>query len=243
VAAYQGIEFDYQEFLLGIRHIRDLASPYLTNESLLILSQYEVDVRSFKKWTKQGVIGISESTPIRTQLSRGAYRRGSQNEGTAVYGTLSCVWDVFNPRQNSNTFRLVGIASTCICIYVDGQQNPVARWQMETGDANSPGCHFHASLKQVAAAEVFPEWLEVPRLPGVLPTPMDCLEFLIGELFQDDWERTVAKPGESRNGWAQNQERRMHPLFKWQMEQVKKASSTPWMQLKRAKPGLDVFSS
>ncbi|TWT34989.1 hypothetical protein KOR42_53390 [Thalassoglobus neptunius] len=117
----------------------------------------------------------------------------------------------------------------------------IAQWQIEAGDASSPGCHFHSAVNQYGDDGLFPEWLKVPRLPSVLLTPMDGLEFLLGELFQLRWPQAVSEESEDRNSWAKSQRERLCNLLSWKLDIVRQSETTPWMALKKAKPELDVL--
>jgi hypothetical protein len=118
----------------------------------------------------------------------------------------------------------------------------VAHWQLEAGDAASPGCHFHASVNQGTEAGLFPKWLKIPRLPGILLSPLDGLEYLLGELFQSVWEQRISEESDERNGWANGQSVRLQKILTWQLKEVKRKSlGTPWISLKKAKPPVDVF--
>ncbi|HET6880086.1 MAG TPA: hypothetical protein VFI31_08015, partial [Pirellulales bacterium] len=135
------------------------------------------------------------------------------------------------------------LATTLIDVYRNDDVR-VARWQFEVGDHDSPGCHFHASANQQEhGAGLFPTWLKIPRLPGLLFSPMDGLDFLLGELFQSEWEKAVGEDSQHRNGWAQSQRQRLDKLLSWQLKQVRANKvGTPWMSLKRAKPTAEIFS-
>jgi hypothetical protein len=121
--------------------------------------------------------------------------------------------------------------------------NVVGHWQLESGDAQSPGCHFHCSVNQGSENGLFPKWLKIPRLPGLLLSPMDGLEFLLGELFQSQWEKHVSEESDARNGWANSQSIRLKRVLEWQQNEIKlKRFGTPWVSLKKAKPPIDVLT-
>lgn len=154
-------------------------------------------------------------------------------------------WGLKNPdrgRSRQNEFVLTGEVTTGIQIYDADSGELVARWQIEAGDATSPGCHFHAATNQYGKDGLFPEWLKIPRLPSLLLTPMDGLEFLLGELFQLRWLERVSKESEIRNSWARSQGHRLTRMMEWTLSCVKNPDTTPWMDLKKAKPSLELLA-
>ena len=171
------------------------------------------------------------------------YRATDQER--SVYGTLSFEWGISHPdesRRKQLSFDLTGVATTGIRI-LGTQDETIAHWQFEIGDAVSPGCHFHASVNQRGEDGLFPNWLKIPRLPGLLLSPFDGLEFLLGELFPHRWPQRVSISSAERNGWAKSQSNRMLKILQWQQDMVKKASlGTPWISLKKAKPRVDIIS-
>jgi hypothetical protein len=118
-------------------------------------------------------------------------------------------------------------------------QTEVARWCFEVGDDNSPGCHFHVQVKASEEGHLFPPSLSVPRLPGMLVTPIDAADFLLGELFQEEWTRHLAKETDNLRRWSRCQRRRLSNVLGWQREEVSRSSGAAWMALKRAKPARD----
>ncbi len=70
----------------------------------------------------------------------------------------------------------------------------------------------------------------------MLFTPMDALEFVLAELFQDDWAQHVAKENDAIRNWAGCQKDRLIKLLRWQQDRLEKNSGSPWTALKAAKP-------
>jgi hypothetical protein len=166
-------------------------------------------------------------------------------QARSVYGTLSFVWDIVHTdkgKRKQGTFDLLGEATTGISIH-EPNDEPIAQWQFEVGDSSSPGCHFHASVNQRDQDGLFPKWLKIPRLPGLLVSPFDGLDFLLGELFPKRWPKRVSETSDVRNSWATSQTHRILRILQWQQEMVKKRSfGTPWISLKKEKPPLDILS-
>ncbi len=188
---------------------------------------------------------IRQNRPLKTRSSEGKYRDSEQGGGMSVYGLLTFTWELKNPDRGArqqNCFHLVGKASTSIVIKSTENDDIVARWQFEAGDATSPGCHFHSAVNQYETTGLFPEWLKVPRFPGLLLCPMDGLEFLLGELFQREWYQEVSKSSHQKDAWGKSQKDRLERVLKWELEQIARWKTTPWMSLKRAKPPLEMIT-
>lgn len=244
--AYTGIRLSYDQMVRDIERMLALAERFLQRESIAVLKELTNDLESIRTADagKNQFLKINQKRGVKTSTTT-AYRDSSKGNVIPVYGSLSFVWEIVNwekGRRRQTSFDLVGIASTCIDVLKENGE-VVARWQFEVGDATSPGCHFHASFNQQSSTEkLFPQWLKVPRLPGLLFSPMDGLDFLLGELFQTQWEQEISKDSQHRNGWADSQRSRLSRMLAWQAEQVRtNRVGTPWMSLKRAKPRLEVL--
>lgn len=243
---YDGIRFSYDVAMADVRRIRSLASSFLADGAIGLLNDFENSLENIRSATGQRSqqLVIPDEQPILTVDSTGEYRDSRRPRGRAVYGGLSCIWEIQNAdrgRKRQKCFSLTGIASTRLRVWTSDEHELVGHWQFEVGDKTSPGPHFHSSANQGEPNGLFPEWLKVPRLPGLLVTPMDALEFLLGELFQRRWLQTVSTDSDERNGWANSQKSRFDSLLRWQSERVRASNTTPWMTLKKAKPAVDVF--
>jgi hypothetical protein len=108
-----------------------------------------------------------------------------------------------------------------------------AAWRMESGAGSHPGAFFHVQV------EAFSSFLEIPRFPFTVPTPATCIEFLIAELFQDEWKQHLAQ--RSAPSWELVQRRRIERWLDWQKAAVTTSSGSPWRALKSAAPGPTTF--
>lgn len=243
---YAGIEFSYSDMLDDIDRMVFLAEAFLSTDSLDALKSCGSLLESIRnsRTGRRHFWEIGESWPLVTIESEGAYRSGGEGSGITVFGQLCFRWEIENPdagRKRQQNFHLVGEATTSLKIFQFDDSQLVAQWQVEAGDASSPGCHFHSGINQYGSSGLFPEWLKVPRLPGLLVTPMDALEFLLGELFQDRWPQNVSKESDFRNAWAKGQRGRFERILAWKLKSVREATSTPWMALKKQKPELGIL--
>jgi hypothetical protein len=138
-------------------------------------------------------------------------------------------------------FCLNGMASTKIRILSEGSDEtdaPVAQWQFEVGDHQSPGCHFHVGVGSFAETTGS---IPVPRLPSILVTPIDALDFLLGEIFQVRWKKVVNQETSFVRTWAGHQKERLSRLLEWKQDQIKKSSGSAWNFLKHSRPHAKTF--
>jgi hypothetical protein len=136
-------------------------------------------------------------------------------------------------------FLLSGNASITMRIRSStNREREFAVWKMEIGVADSPGCFFHshtASLGQQSSL------IPVPRLPNILITFGDCIEFLLAELFQDSWAAHASAETSASAQWRRLQASRLNRIIEWQKERLTKTKGASWTALKNSKPPDDIF--
>lgn len=252
---YEGLEFGYKQMLDNIQNVTEIAKPFITQDSLNVLKRCGTSLSNIRDSKANQVCfwKIDEEWPIQTLVSPGEYRDSDKHKGHSVYAKFSFRWGIKNTNSNrdSKTFCLVDEATASIQVFKTDSDKMVALWQMEVGDKDSPGCHFHASMternyKQLQAGEVtenlFPEWLKVPRLPSIIITPFDALEFMLCELFQKRWPQAVSRRDHNVQSWSRSQKDRLTKLLEWKLLEVKNSNSGPWVALKKAKPNARLFA-
>lgn len=238
-----------------IENFRELAKRFLSVESYdRIIPTWKQELINLKndRGASSFNWSIPINTPIKTIISKGQYEPGTRRGRLNVFGTICGTWDISVERRDAKTkapfqaFILKGIASTKVQIWTQEDNPPhkeIARWTLETGDANSPGCHFHTQIDLDPEDNKFPKDLSVPRLPAYLHTPMDALDFLLGELFQDDWFRHISQRRDAGNVWNGCQKARLVKMLEWHSQQFKCAGGAPWATFKRRKPTVDLLFS
>lgn len=255
---YEGLQFSFAEMHREIENMKRLAEPFLDAHTYQnVIPEWKRQLQHFESdphphgamlsWC------IKERDPIKTKPSDGEYEAGSRRGGYNVYGRISGVWEISKPsskgkkkRFRSGYFLLNGLASTKITIWAvgtDGADRELARWTLEVGGTNSPGCHFHTQINLDHDDHKFPSNLPVPRLPAVLVTPMDALDFLLAELFHDRWYEHTSRATDPVRHWGACQRFRLNRLLTWQGETIRKASGSPWTTFKRQKPSANMFYS
>ena len=233
--------------------MRLLAKPFLTTESFEhIIPRWKQDLMNVKNNRSSGSHrwSLSDRIPVETIISNGEYESGSRRGELNVYGTLCAVWDIKAERQRNNrskpaeAFILDGIASTKIQIWHKVENHDpleIARWTLEIGDQHSPGCHFHTQIDLEPEDHKFPEALSVPRFPAYLHTPMDAMDYLLGELFQDSWYRRTSAGNDQVNMWNGCQKMRLVRMLAWHQKCFEEAGGSPWSTFKRAKPSMNLL--
>ncbi len=252
-APYDGLLFSFADMEREIVNMRQLVRQFVTRTSYeRIILEWQQQLSNFKIRPPGSVLGwnIPENDPIQTVVSDGQYE-SSGRKGRKVFGRVSGSWeinipDVVGKKKGSanKSFVLLGLASTKITVwahYEDKGPEEIARWTVEIGDAASPGCHFHTQITLDEVDNKFPEFLSVPRLPAFLHTPMDALEFLLAELFQEEWYQHTSRGNDALNNWAGCQRNRLGKLLEWQLQKIKDTSGSPWTTFKRKKPPLNLF--
>ncbi|MGE0132438.1 MAG: hypothetical protein AB7U82_30515 [Blastocatellales bacterium] len=248
---YEGLRFSFAEMEREIENMRHLASHFLERASAeRVIPVWQQQLSTFKGQPpgSQTRWSIKETDPIQTIISPGKYEPRGRG-GKTVFGRVSGAWDIQIPQITGKkkggaqkSFTLHGLASTEITIWerLEGEQEPkkIMHWTVEIGDSTSPGCHFHTQVK-CGNAERKP--LSVPRLPSLLHTPMDAVEFLLAELFQDEWNQHTARENDFLKNWAHCQKLRLTKLLEWQLEEIRNTSGSPWTAFKKQKPPFDLF--
>lgn len=180
---------------------------------------------------------IPEDGPIRTLPSRGEYESrndGDNPKGVHVVGQLSFKWQMRTDSEKPvKSAVLDGNATTKIHLLNADDQTEISMWRMEIGPADAPGCCFHTQVLGAGENPPFPKWMPVPRLPSFPPTPMSCLEFLLGELFQRGWSEQVQRDTSESRAWRGVQTRRFTSFLDWQQRILaEKSPVSPLIRLK-----------
>lgn len=226
---YDGILFSYNRTFKEIDLAKHYFGRYIAAESSSALGEWLGKLKQFKQTAIKGnryTWEIPVTRPLKTIVSEGQYQPDNAG-GLRVRGTLSAIWTIEHVGRHTvlgkgdEAFRLVDLGSTLVQILriIEGEPDGcVAAWRFDIGVANSPGFHFHTQVptrpdSSNAVDEVyFPLALDVPRFPAILFFPLDGLEFLLGELFHEDWPRYAASQ-DSRLGFSEHQTGRLRGLL------------------------------
>jgi hypothetical protein len=245
------LRFSVAELQREISVIKALARGFLDLEADAVLSSASSALTQICKRRDGHSVGwqISESWPIRTNASHGQYQPQQLNSNV-VHAELSFVWQIAPvvPVQQKAPARfvdLVGTASTRITVREgppEARGTELAMWRMEIGDNLSPGVHFHTQVMGRKGDLVFPHHVDIPRLPSVTVSPFACVEYILAELFQDDWAAHASRDFEHGREWNGIQSVRLKRQLEWHLEAIESSTGSPWAAWKRAKPPLELFS-
>jgi len=247
----KGLLFDVSDFEKEIQAFPRIASRYLAPGAERVIQQMGADLRNAMKYSTPEVAWkVSPSNPIRTRGSRGEYMPDNHGQLT-VFAEITFIWVIDPERPNGNTraatrFRLTGKASTLIRI-MEGEPfdasnaKEVAMWRMEVGDSAAPGTHFHVQVLGHEIDPPFPKALDIPRLPGMFVSPLACAEFVISELFQDEWKKDSVRSTSDMDRWRGVQTQRAIRQLEWHRDEINSASGSPWTAMKVAKPKEGLF--
>jgi len=241
--------FDFQEMLNEIDAFSNLASKFLDPSSYYALQELQRSLNTYRNQdtTKSTYWGIPLGNPLKTIISEGQYERGARHGKRHIHATVSSTWNIQRepPKKKqkpATQFRLIGIASTKVKLIErkGDEEVEVAMWRMEAGDTGSPGCHFHVQIMGEKEDHPFPKSVPVPRLPGLLLTPMSVAEFVLAELFQDEWAEHASHDSAHLQRWIPIQRHRLGAVLQWHLATIQKGGS-PWSTLKGTKPAEDIF--
>ena len=246
-AAVVGLQFSYRELMRETEALRGIAAAILMSDGPLrdfARNLERIGQRSAERDCRL------ELLPLRTQPTRG-YEPARRVGGQKVYARVRGVWQVrpVGRKRPGRRIAFVGSASAVVelwpadCLYREKceRSQRIAMWRIELGAHDSPGCYFHVQILGDGCEAPFPNSIPIPRLPSPFVTPMAAVEYVLGELFQDDWKRKTTGARNHHRDWRAIQRQRCLSLMKWQREALDEGESSPWMNLKAAKPPDDLF--
>lgn len=245
--------FSFAELSRELNDISQFAEEYIRYDSTHVIPQLKIALGSISESDGSKSIrwAIPEESPLRTVTSVGQFEPDNEG-GRNVFGEVSFVWDIQPVRDKghqhgaADKVLLSGIASTRLAVFEeldDGRAQQLAMWRMEIGSTGSPGPCFHVQVLGQDDELPFPKFLPVPRLPTLMFTPMFAFDYLLGELFQDDWSRHISSLSASSavGSWRTIQSYRLQKWLKWQYDKLEEHGATPWSWMKSLKPPSDLF--
>lgn len=225
------LEFLFQEVLTEIDALSKVAERFIAPESREVLPELKGTLELIQDNPSSRIRpwGIDPRRPLRTIVSR-------HRDAFNLYAEITSIWQIRSVREAGGRFApdrfvLAGLTSTRVQLRARADNREIVTWRMEVGDSRSPGCHFHSQLGTLSA----------PRLPAIHTTPLAVLELVLGEVFQDAWDREVAGNGPELQRWGPIHRRWLEQVLNWQLAQVRRSGGAPWTTLKRTKPPHDLF--
>jgi len=211
-----------------------MAMKKITNSFMEPASQhvFEAAISNLRmiKTGGSGRWGPSEKAPLRTIPSDDYEKNGKAAH--PIYAELFWVWEITADRPKkktatSETFQVTGLASVRVRIKHSGDKTTLAEWRAEVGAVDSPGSYFHSHITDHVC---------VPRIPTLFVTPMDTLEFVLGELFQRRWPAVATREKDDVLFWRSTQSKLLSQVLEWKRKKIAKGTGSPWVALKHAKP-------
>ncbi len=244
-----GVRFLSKELIDETDALMHMAKDLLEADAAEVLAGLKSEIQIIGRRPAGATYGI-RMLPLRTRPTRD-YEAGSRSGGKEIYAKITGTWEVrpLESRRPKTKLAFMGKASTVVeiwpkpCMWREEHclASRLAMWRFELGSADSPGCYFHAQALGDRAEPPFPKSIPVPRLPSPFVTPMAAVEFVLGELFQDEWERRARESSHHHKRWRTIQRQRWLSLLDWQKKVLDERTSSPWMSLKLAKPPADLF--
>ncbi len=241
------LRFQFDEMRREVESFYDLAKTFLDPTAEACLGAFASRLASIRSKAmfanepadlvnKQHRWVIPDHQPLLTRPSR-EYEKGGRRGGREILGRVTAVWEITpDPKDNKQhqpkQFRISGNASVHVELVEVSTHLPLVTWNMDIADSVSPGCMFHSQIPS-------PSKVPIPRLPCIAFTPLAVAEFILGELFQDEWESCCS--GVACEDWTSIQRRRLSSLLAWQQEIVKGCEEPPWTALKRQRLPHDRF--
>lgn len=241
------LEFYFQDCISEIDAISNLAGRFLNRDTHYVLPQLQENLRNIRSAAEGRTYdwGIPLHTPLMTATSNGNYEHGGGG-GHSLRACITSTWTIEAQGANSNKylqkrkFRLAGKASTRVRL-IDDAGHDLAMWRIEIADPAAPGVYFHIQVLGEVAESPFPNSLPIPRFPSLFATPVVVLEFVLAELFQDDWRQAVSKESANLQRWRSIQAQRLVALFEWQLGEARRNLGSPWTTIKVAQPPSNLF--
>lgn len=245
-----GLQFRYQELVGEIVALREMAQKFLEGNGADMLTALEKELDRIREMPTGSILEL-QLHPLRTRPTR-SYEIGSRSGGIDIYAYVTGIWELRPLGQRGKPKRKVefmGKASAKIEIWHkdylwrerDSPDKRLAGWQIELGAHDSPGCYFHIQILGDRDAPPFPRSIPIPRMPSPFVTPMTAVEFVLGELFQDEWSQEASRACHHHSHWGAIQQKRLHCLLEWQKVAMRAGQSSPLMNLKEAKPPPNLF--
>ena len=234
-----GLCFHFAELSRETLMLQAMARHFLDSNTEWVLTRFLDDLKGISKRGGEGKQTLQLQS-LHTIPSRD-YETGSRQGGKDVYAAISGTWDLRPLGAKPSPGRLAefcGIASTRIELYAtDEPHKRLAKWQLDLGAHDAPGCYFHAQIPWGFDSKKPPlRTIPIPRLPCIFVTPMSAVEFALGELFHDKWGKVTAQNTAEALRWRSLQQVRLQKLFSWYQGHLKDLDRSPWMALKKAKP-------
>jgi hypothetical protein len=235
------VEFSYRELAADLKNFAANEGQFLAPAAPNLLIKAAQDLTAAAASPHVRVWEVQDTTydRIETFVSKGECETGNNVQWT-LKGTLSFMWEIQRVSPKGDRFRIINATTRLRLLVCDsnGVVDPdivseLAVWRFEIGDVNHPGARFHSQVDWPLHND---RRLEIPRLPSIVLTPLESLDFLLGELFQKRWPEH-----QSGKVWQSNQRGRLLKLLEAATNVVTVGvEGSALMQLKAWKPAVQL---
>ena len=227
-----------------------LAKRKLTQSSLRRLVELREQLHNHARAAEGSLVvwATDPDKPIETIPNKGSHQPGRSDHGVSLKAKISFVWRfeaIGQPSKNKPCWRVVVLkdSSVKVRLYLASDCNDllsndgscVAAWDFDVGNDQSPGCHFHAKYHECDEVRRMAfQGVDVPRLPTFIFMPTDVIEYVVGELWQDECEKLALNSDFQE--WYKFSKKRSARVLEWHRAQASEAVGSPWMVIKTTKP-------
>jgi len=185
------LTFEVDPLVTELREVFSKATDFFDTTASTILKAAAKDLETAFRVSKGKFSWEVRQGPraICTRPSDGKFEPSGGGRQTVV-GTCSWLWEL--KKVDSKFVAIAGNASLKVALLEVIEENgedvrsPLCEWNFDIGEAGHPGTLVHTQLCSVNQGS---HLLSVPRFPSVVLAPTDALDFLLGELFQEDWAK------------------------------------------------------
>jgi len=232
-----GLIFQTRNIQRELNMMSDLASPFLSRDGR---EKLKVAGNALVSLVKRGggIWEIPQNDTLDTIVSSGRYETGGRGkEKKSLYGRMSFRWEVV-PLSKGAQISVNGLASNQIEIIDPSkaeQRGAIFHFDV-SNEGGAVGPKLHVQLPE----DYF--GMPIPRLHSPIFHPVDCLDFILGELFVDDWPNHLRKEGDKRARVAKPQSKRLNSLYSSSLTAIDGYSDLTALQsLKHWQPEPDIF--
>lgn len=195
------VVFDPEQVASELRAIVRIAAPFLLPEAKDMLDRSAYQLQAFVSsgvqewtWELRRATATEPHLAVRTKEHKGTYQEGARGHHS-LQGELS--WTISLKKVARNTVAISGNASMSICIWRlprhsrRSLRKQFIAFNFDVGQASGPGPCMHAQVKAFRGntAIVGQSEIDIPRIPSLIATPPDCVDYLLSQLFQEKWHR------------------------------------------------------
>lgn len=211
------MKIDTTKLAMELKFLFTTAKDFLAPDASKTFDVLQEKLDAFVRSNEQELPwGISISDPLKTRC------KGLSGEN--LEGRLSFIWDLRKLSPGKPRYvELYDRASTVVSLHSleeEGYNNsPLLKFTVDVACRdNAPGAPLHIQVKDFwkpGKSEI-----PIPRIPIYFYSPTDCLDFLLGELFQMEWVKQTIRhssPNQSMKRFADLQHQRIKKILEAQL--------------------------